>query len=126
MKLAIEVIRDSRIKTGIHPYLCKVSIKNNLDTRNSDEFEFLMNTLIKGGVNRVIIDVEELMYIDSTALSKIIGIAKIIRKKDNGDVVITRYSGNLKKIFDSINLESFMKIFSTNEEGLYYFEMQNE
>ncbi|MBN2038679.1 MAG: STAS domain-containing protein [Spirochaetes bacterium] len=118
MKFNIETIvpgggrKDSNI-------IVKIDLKGSLDNNITPEFDYILNTLITGGVKKIILDIDGLQYLDSTGIGSIIGITKKIRK-ENGDIAITRYTSQILTIVRPINMEKFVQFFSTVDEGIAY------
>ena len=120
MKLDVEIINPSVIQE-IDKVVCKLYLKGSLDSNNVYKLDYILNSLIEGGVNRIVLDVEKLQYMDSTAIAAIIQLVKKIRSK-KGDAVFTRCNKKILKIIGPVNLESFIKFFSTGEEGISFLE----
>ena len=99
--------------------IIKIDIKGSLDTNTSQEFNFLVNTMIAGGAKKIILDIDDLQYIDSTGIGTFISIAKKIRK-ENGDVVVTRFTAPIMVVLKPVNIEKFIEFFPTIEEGVNY------
>lgn len=118
MKINFELInkKDSKDNKEI---ICKIGLFNKLDNDNANQFEKFFEILVKGGINRLLFDLNELRYIDSTGIGRLIKITKNIRKL-KGDVAITRCSAHILEIFKLVRLEKFIKIFNSNEEGLNF------
>ncbi|MCP4137020.1 MAG: STAS domain-containing protein [bacterium] len=119
MKFIVEIIKPTRSSKEFDKYIFKISPENNLDSNNIDEFEFILVSTIEGGVKKIIIDIEELNYIDSYAIGKLINITKKIRQV-GGELAITRYSSSIYNIVRIINMEKYIKFFPTNDEGVEF------
>ncbi|MBN2402379.1 MAG: STAS domain-containing protein [Spirochaetes bacterium] len=101
--------------------IIRVELKGSLDNNNSFEFEFFVYTLISGGLKKLLIDIDDLQYLDSTGIGSLIAIAKKIRK-ENGETAITRYTAQIMTILRPINMEKFIQFFPTIEEGISYLK----
>ncbi len=99
--------------------ILKISVKEKLDQSTMKTFEAIMLTLIKGGIRKVILNLKDLKYIDSSGIGKIINITKIIRKA-GGDLTITQCNEKIYNILKLVKLDTFLKFFLTNEEGANY------
>ncbi len=120
MKLDIEIINPSIIKE-IDKVICKLYLKGSLDNSNVYKLDFILNSLIEGGVNRIIFDIGKLHYMDSTAIGAIIHMVKKMRGK-KGDAVFTRSNQQISNIIGPVRLESFIEFFETGEEGINFLE----
>jgi anti-sigma B factor antagonist len=118
MKLNSEVLMPSGTGRD-NKAIVRVDLKGSLDNNNTFEFEFFIYSLINGGVRKIIIDINDLQYIDSTGIGCLIAIAKKIRK-DHGEVAVTRYTAQVMTILRPINMEKFIQFFPTIEEGIGY------
>jgi anti-sigma B factor antagonist len=101
--------------------IVKIELKGSLDNNNTPDFEFFVNTMIIGGVKKILIDINDLQYVDSTGIGSLITVTKKLRK-DNGDVAITRYTAQVMTILKPINMEKFIQFFSTIDDGVKYLK----
>ncbi len=116
MKFNIEAI-SSTVADSDKNMILKIELKGNLDNKFVDKFDFLLSSLINGGVRKIIFDIEELLYVDSIGIGKIIEIIKILRKA-GGEAVITRYNSNILNIVEPIEMDNFVKFLPGVEEGV--------
>lgn len=119
MKLDIEIVKPDPASTDPGSYICRISLFNELDRKQDNDFEFLVTSLVNNGIRKILFDMENLRYVDSSGIGKIINITKLIRKL-NGNVTITRCSPQITEILVLIKLENFIKIFPSVEEGLNF------
>jgi len=122
MKFNIEIIKPSKASVDPKSFICKVNPINKLDQENGAEFEFLLMTLIKGGLRKILLDLDELRYVDSSGIGKIINITKHVRTIE-GNVAAARCSPNVLEIFELVHLEKFIRIFNSNEEAISYLKL---
>ena len=122
MRFNLEIIKSSKATVDQKTFICKVSLINKLDQENCSEFEFMMMTLIKGGLKRVLIDIDELRYVDSSGIGKIINLTKNIRSL-KGNLAISRCSANIQEVFRLVQIEKFIKIFNSNDEAINYLKL---
>lgn len=120
MRLILDTIMPSAASKD-NKMIMKIDLKGSLDNNNTQEFDFVMTTLINGGAKKIILDIDGLQYLDSTGIGSIIGFTKKLRKK-NGEVVITRYTSQILTILKPINMEKFIQFFPTVEEGVSYLK----
>ncbi len=122
MRFNLEIIKPSKASVDPGTFICKISLINRLDQENCNEFEFMMITLIKGSLKKLLIDIDELRYIDSSGIGKIIHITKNIRAMQ-GNMAISRCSANIQETFKLVQIEKFIKIFNSNEEAVNYLKL---
>ncbi len=122
MLLDIDLIKFKETNTeDIYNNIFQISLSEKLDQFNMNTFEILMLTLIKGGVRKIVFNMKNLKYIDSSGIGKMINIAKIIRKT-GGNLTITQCNEKIYEIFKLVKLDTFIKFFLTNEEGANYLQ----
>ncbi|MDD5066094.1 MAG: STAS domain-containing protein [bacterium] len=121
MKLDIEIIKPDAGTSDLNNYICKICLFNELDRKSDNDFEFIITALINGGIRKILFDLENLRYVDSSGIGKIISTTKLIRKL-NGNVTITRCSTQIMEILVLIKLENFIKIFPSAEEGMNFLK----
>jgi anti-sigma B factor antagonist len=120
----LDIIQISKVVDDTIDYrnlIFRISAANILDLGDSKSMWLLLKTLIDGGVQYVIIDMDSLEFIDSSGIGVLINAAKILRAR-KGDVIMIRVSPRILKIFDPIKLHRFIKIFQSEEEGVRYFQ----
>jgi anti-sigma B factor antagonist len=122
MKFGIEIIKPSKVSVDQKTFMCKINIINRLDQETSAEFDFISNTLIRGGLTRLLIDLDELRYIDSSGIGKMINLTKSIRAM-KGNIAIARCTASVQEIFKLVQLEKFIKIFNSNDEAINYLKL---
>lgn len=122
MRFNIEIIRPSKASVEPKSFICKVNLINKLDQDSCEEFEFLIMTLIKGGLRKILYDIDELRYVDSSGIGKMINITKQLRSLQ-GNAAIARISTNVMEVFKLVHLEKFINIFTSNEEAISYLKL---
>ena len=99
----------------------KITAADVFDAEGSNAFIFILISLINGGVTKVIVDMNELEFIDSLGIGTLINAAKQIRQK-NGDLVLTRVSEKIDKILQPVNIQRFIKIYSTEQDAIQHLK----
>ena len=121
----IEIINMSKIHiepTDLNTVAIKVGAAGILDTaEGSGAILTLMIAVIRGGLLRVIIDLDSLQTIDSRGIGTLINAAKMIREK-RGDLVLIRVPGHIDAIFQPVSLHRFIKFFATEQEAVNYLK----
>jgi len=120
MRCELQFLSGNGLKQG--ESVLKIVVVNKLDQNNSANLENLILLLHKSGIKKFLLDLNELKYVDSSAIGKIINVTKIIRKT-GGEISISRVTSDIMNIFNLIKLGTFIKIFSTNEEAVNYLAL---
>jgi len=120
MVLDMEFIKSGE-KNEVSENILKIVPYQKIDQTNANIFADILLTLIKGGVRKMVIDFSEINYIDSSGIGKIINITKVIRKL-GGNVTITRCNEKIMEILSLVKLDTFIKFFASNEEGINYLQ----
>ena len=94
-----------------------VSVEGEIDVYTSPKVKESLNELIGKKHYNLIINLENVSYIDSTGLGVLIGALKKV-KENNGDIKLVCTNMQLKKIFDITGLVKIFGIFSSEAEAL--------
>lgn len=91
-----------------------VEIQGEIDVYTSPKVKETINSLIEQGNYFLVVNLEDVRYIDSTGLGVLIGALKRVREHD-GNITLVCNNPQIKKIF---NITGLVKIFgiSKNEE----------
>ncbi len=98
----------------------KIDMPKKFNLDNCRNYWIFMKALADGGVLKIIIDMQELEYIDSAGIGVFINTTKLLRKS-RGDLVFINVSPDIKSIFRVVNLQNFIKMFNLEGEALNYF-----
>ncbi|MDP8209935.1 MAG: STAS domain-containing protein [Candidatus Stygibacter australis] len=71
--------------------------------------------------NRVIIDCEELEYVDSKGLGVLISFQKLLEER-GGEMAVCSPNGKVEKVFELTHFDKFTKVYATLEDALKGFE----
>ncbi|HNW27421.1 MAG TPA: anti-sigma factor antagonist [Spirochaetota bacterium] len=98
-----------------------ISIKiEEIDFVKTPKFtENITGHLDKTGYSNIILDLENLYYIDSTGLSSLINISRKI-KDNNNEMVVVCSSTKILQLFDIAKVGMFFKIFDSVENAENY------
>lgn len=91
-----------------------------LDMNNSKELFIFITSLINGGAVKILLNLKDLEFIDSSGIGVIISLVKAIRKK-KGDLRIANIPTAIKDVFRIVNLQNFVKSFNTEGEAINSF-----
>jgi anti-anti-sigma factor len=95
-------------------------LSGNFVMEISDEFNLLMTTLITGGMKKVVFDLADLKYIDSTGIGIIINVTKQVRAK-GGDLVFFNVNPKILEIFHLVKLNDFIQFFRGEKQITDHF-----
>ncbi len=81
----------------------------------------VLNQYISKGVNKCIIDVSDVRYMNSSGIGLLITILTKLRNKE-GEVVLLNPSEQVKKLLVITKLNNIFSIFDTKEEALQHLK----
>lgn len=93
-----------------------VTLKGSIDAKTVIQFQTKLNAVIEEGVNRLIIDMEQVRYVNSTGLGYLINLADTVGG-EQGMVVLANVQPKVKVVFDMLGLNAFFKIYSSRENA---------
>jgi len=70
--------------------------------------------------NQVIVNCEELEYIDSKGLGVLISFQKLLEKR-GGEMAVCSANGKVEKVFELTQFDKFTKLYATLEDALKGF-----
>lgn len=79
----------------------------------------VLNQHISKGINKCIIDISEVRYMNSSGIGVLITILTKLRNKD-GEVVLLNPSDQVKKLLVITKLNNIFSIYDTKEEALQH------
>jgi anti-anti-sigma factor len=101
-------------------FLYVVRLSGNFVMEVSDEFNLLLFTLIAGGMKKVVFDLGDLKYIDSTGIGIFINITKKIRAK-GGDLALFNVAPSIQTILQTVKLQDFIPCFKGEKQVSDHF-----
>lgn len=106
--LTQERIDDDRLVVAIH---------GEIDLFTAPEFKAALANAIDAGVTRIVVDLTETGFLDSTALGVLIGAIKRLRARD-GRLTIVNVDESIAKTFEITGLDQIFTIFGTRAEAV--------
>ena len=91
-------------------------VGGEVDLSTAPELKELLNGVIDGGREVVLVDLSKATFIDSTTLGVLMGAVKRVRP-DGGEVAIACADPNIRKIFEITLLDRVFAIFDGPEAG---------
>ncbi len=116
----MEGIQVSVEKTGSQNDIAIIRVGGYIDTTTSSELERALDSLLKSGVFRIIIDLGNVDYISSAGWGIFISEIKGIRER-GGDLKLTRMIPDVYEVFELLEFHYILKAFDTLEDAVNDF-----
>lgn len=94
-----------------------IELGGEVDLYTAPEFKERMLQVIESGKKRVVVDLTEATFIDSTTLGVLVGGVKRLRPA-GGSLVLVCKDPNITKIFEITGLDRVFQIHATRDEAL--------
>jgi anti-sigma B factor antagonist len=94
-----------------------VAVRGEIDLFTAPELKQVLAESIEGGRTRIVVDLTETTFLDSTALGVLIGAVKRLRARD-GALAIVNTDDNIAKTFEITGLDQIFSILATREDAL--------
>ena len=94
-----------------------LAVRGEIDLFTAPELKQVLAESIEGGRIRIIVDLTETTFLDSTALGVLIGTVKRLRSRD-GRLTIVNVDQNIAKTFEITGLDQIFKIVATRDEAV--------
>ena len=123
MSINFEVISISprfNKKNDYSVLIYKINFPKTSTIDRLNDYVVFFNTLIDAGVKKIIINMKNVEYVDSSSIGLLINITKIFRKA-GGDLLITNVTSDIKGTFDVIKLKEFIVIMNKDIEAIEKF-----
>jgi len=95
----------------------QVSVSGEVDLYTAPALKGALREAIDGGGRRVLVDLSQATFIDSTTLGVLIGAVKRLRPL-GGELAIACRDPNIRKIFSITLLDRIFEIFPTPDEAI--------
>ncbi len=92
-----------------------------LDSTNAPELKSVFTFINKNGVNKIIFDLSQTKYCDSSGLSAIL-VANRLCKDTNGEFVLSGLQSSVRKMIEIAQLDKVLVIVENKEAALSSFE----
>jgi anti-sigma B factor antagonist len=112
-------IMELKIRKNAEIYI--IDVLGEMDLYNSYKLKELIMKMIEKKIERFIINLEDVEYIDSSGIGALIYITSTI-KKVNLKLAITNVHGSVKKVIELTKLSGFFPILQTMEEAIRAME----
>ena len=94
---------------------------NRLDASIADDFKAKMNELVDQGNSRIVIDLEQTEFMDSSGLGSLVSRIAVARSKQ-GDIRLAAPSPFVRNLLDVTHLNQVFKCFDGTEPAVKSFE----
>ena len=94
-----------------------VAVRGEIDLFTAPELKQVLAEAIEGGRRRIVVDLTETTFLDSTALGVLIGAVKRLRSRD-GALAIVNVDENIAKTFEITGLDQIFTILSSRDEAV--------
>jgi anti-sigma B factor antagonist len=94
-----------------------IDVQGELDLYNAYKFKELLTTMLEQKIERFIINLDEVEYIDSSGIGVLIYLSSTV-KKSNLKLAITNIHGSVKKVMELTKLMDYFPITDTLDEAM--------
>jgi anti-sigma B factor antagonist len=94
-----------------------LAVRGEIDLFTAPELKQVLAESIEGGRIRIIVDLTDTTFLDSTALGVLIGAVKRLRSRD-GALAIVNIDDNIAKTFEITGLDQIFTIVPTRDEAI--------
>ncbi len=98
-------------------YTVIIKLEGDIDIYSSSDVQDIVNEQIDLGNKRIIIDMEDVHYIDSSGIGVFISVLSSFKKID-GKMAMIKITDTVKKVFELTKLINFFPMYSTETEAL--------
>lgn len=116
----MEGIQVSVEKTGTQKDISVIKVGGYIDTTTSSELERALDSLLKSGVFRVIIDLKNVDYISSAGWGIFISEIKGIRER-GGDLKLANMIPDVYEVFELLEFHYILKAYDSVEAAIRDF-----
>jgi anti-sigma B factor antagonist len=94
-----------------------IAVEGEIDLFTAPEFKAALANTIDSGVTRIVVDLSETAFLDSTALGVLISAIKRLRARD-GRLTLVNVDDSIAKTFEITGLDQIFTIFPTRDEAV--------
>ncbi|MBF0406575.1 MAG: STAS domain-containing protein [Candidatus Riflebacteria bacterium] len=97
-----------------------IALRGEIGTETVNQFKERIDQLIDEGKNRLIMDFQEINYLNSMGLGVVAAALKKV-KKNKGDLKLVKLSPAVQELFELTRLTKVFEIFDSDEEAVKGF-----
>ena len=101
-----------------------VILNGSIDAKTVITFQTHLNSVKERGIERFIMDMENVKYVNSTGLGYLINLSDSVGP-EKGGISLVKVQPKVKVVFDMLGLNAFFKIFPTREEALKHMTSES-
>jgi anti-sigma B factor antagonist len=94
-----------------------IALTGEVDLYTAPRFKDELVRAVEGGSRRVVVDLTDTTFIDSTTLGVLVGGLRRLRP-DGGDLALVITDRNIRKVFEITGLDRVFAIHETRDEAL--------
>ncbi len=94
-----------------------IAVRGEIDLFTAPELKAALTEAIEGDIRRIVVDLTETGFLDSTALGVLIGALKRLRSRD-GRLTIVNVDESIAKTFEITSLDQILTICATRDEAI--------
>ena len=94
-----------------------VRISGKLDTQSFPEAQSHLTRLVEEGTQKILIDLEGLVYISSAGLRVLLSTAKLL-EKDGGELRICSLNDFVREVFEISGFSTIFQVFAGESEAM--------
>ena len=94
-----------------------VAVRGEIDLFTAPELKSALSEAIESGHTRIVVDLTDTTFLDSTALGVLIGAVKRLRSRD-GQLVIVNTDANIAKTFEITGLDQIFTILGDRDAAV--------
>jgi anti-sigma B factor antagonist len=102
-----------------------VAVTGEIDLFTAPELKAVLSEAVEAGRSRIVVDLTETSFLDSTALGVLIGAVKRLRSR-HGVLTIVNTDPNIAKTFEITGLDQIFTIRGTRDEAVQALDQENE
>jgi anti-sigma B factor antagonist len=107
-------LSEASVDEGLHV----VVVRGEIDLFGAPELKLKLSELIDRGIRRVVIDLSETVFLDSTAVSVVLGALRRLRSRGGELAIVDLASGSSSEIFRVTGLDQIVTVAPTRSEAL--------
>ena len=94
-----------------------VAVRGEIDLFTAPELKAALGDALEAGKTKIVVDLTQTTFLDSTALGVLIGAVKRLRSRD-GQLVIVNTDANIAKTFEITGLDQIFTILDSRDAAV--------
>ncbi len=94
------------------------SVSGRIDTVTAEDFQDKIDLEIDSGVNKVLLNFQNVEYVSSAGLRAILYLHKKLENVSGGELKIENVNESIMEVFEMTGFSDFLKIVSGNDENV--------